>query len=111
MEFFSSGGIPFIIDNIKEKDFKKGNIRILVENKSYFPREVRGEPKTYPLRIYFRDKEYNASYTIGSKDRKSRSGILKIDSDLYMNELVIRSGSIIKMTHLGHDKYTIVKQR
>ncbi|MFC1732225.1 hypothetical protein ACFL6I_18105 [candidate division KSB1 bacterium] len=111
MESITSNGIPFIIDNITEKDFRKKQMRILVENKSHFPREVRGEPKTYQVKIYYRDKGYNSSYTIGSKDGKSRSGILKIDSLLYMNELRIRPGSIIKMTYMGNDKYSIVKQR
>jgi len=105
----TSTGIPFIIDNITEKDIKQKIIRILVENKSHFPRELRGEPKTYHLKIFFRNNEYEANYTIGSKDCKSRSGILKIDSNLYMNELKIRVGLAIRMTYLANNKYMIEK--
>ncbi len=85
-----------IIDNITFKDRQKGIIRILKKNKFLFPKEIRGEPKRYFLIFNYKWKKYSANYRIGSKDGKSRSGVLKLDRKLYKNICVKNSFLIQK---------------
>ncbi|MBK9320791.1 MAG: hypothetical protein IPM91_19710 [Bacteroidetes bacterium] len=95
------------IDNISEKDAQKCQIRIKVANKYIFPNEQPGNPKTYSLNFNHNNSEFTASYSIGSKDGKSRSGVLKFGHYEYTGLLNIKEGSDLKITKLSENKYTI----
>jgi hypothetical protein len=95
------------IDNISENDAQKCQIRIKVANKYIFPNEQPGNPKTYSLNFNHNNSEFTASYSIGSKDGKSRSGVLKFGYHEYTGLLKIKEGSDLKITKLSENKYTI----
>ncbi len=97
------------INNITDGDAKSKTIRITVDNKYLFPAEKIGNPSTYPLTFIFNDKSYIANYTIGSKDGKSRSGVLKLGDELYNNILKIKSGTNLKISKSIENKYFIEK--
>jgi hypothetical protein len=99
-----------IINNITDKDVTKGQIRITVANKPFFPEEIMGKPMTHPMTFIYEGGEYPASYKIGSKDGKSRSGVLKLTPDLYNGKLSIEPGVIWVITLLSEGVYSIRKQ-
>ena len=101
-----------IIDNITEKDVSSKQIRITVSNKELFPEEFLGKPITHNLlfSIYPESETYQVSYKIGSKDGKSRSGILKFPKDIYEEILKIKPNSILEISK-GENKYTIKKKK
>ncbi|HWB93324.1 MAG TPA: hypothetical protein VG605_15790 [Puia sp.] len=70
------------ITNITRKDYARKQIRILAHQKDLFPAERPGFPKTYDITIVWGDNPYNCTYTIGSKDGKFRSGILRLKGGL-----------------------------
>lgn len=96
------------IDNITEKDIEKHIIRILVTNKHFFPKEVPRNRKTYALRFKVDGKTIETKYIIGSKDGKSRSGILKLGYEVYQNTLKIQFGDRLEICKAG-DTYTVKK--
>lgn len=95
------------IDNISENDVQQCQIRIKVANKHIFPNEQPGNPKTYSLNFNHNNSEFTASYSIGSKDGKSRSGVLKFGYHEYTGLLKIKEGSDLKITKLSENNYTI----
>ena len=95
------------IDNITENDFVSKQIRITVDNKHLFPSERLGNPINHNLIFVFGNKEYAANYRIGSKDGKSRSGVLKLDKELYLDILKIKRGANLKICKIDSNKYTI----
>lgn len=103
----STGGI--YISNITAKDAKSKKIRITVDNKHLFPQERRGESNTYDLDFVVGDSEFKASYTIGSKDGRSRSGVLKLGNYVYQEVLKIQEGTMLKISKINGGKYMISK--
>lgn len=102
----STSGIIYI-DNISKSDFKSRNIRIKVENKHLFPAEKSGHPISYSLDFKVGNTDFNAKYTIGSKDGKSRSGILKLGDSIYQETLKIQIGVNLKISKSKDNKYII----
>ena len=102
----SSTGTVYI-DNITNSDKKSRNIRIKVENKYLFPPEKFGNPISYLLNFKVEKTEFIAEYKIGSKDGKSRSGILKLGDKVYQEILKIQTGTSLKITKSKDDKYII----
>lgn len=102
----SASGIVYI-DNITKSDFKGRNIRIKVENKHLFPAEKSGEPNSYSLDFIVGNVDFVAKYTIGSKDGKSRSGILKLGDKIYQEILKIQVGTSLKISKSKDNKYII----
>lgn len=102
----SVSGIIYI-DNISESDAKVRHIRIKVANKHLFPSEQPGKPKSYFLTFKHNNSEFSTEYTIGSKDGKSRSGVLELGDHLYTDILKIRAGTTLKISKNAENKYTI----
>ena len=95
------------IDNITNGDAKSRNIRITVDNKHLFPAEQLGNPMTYDLNFSLNNEEFVAKYRIGSKDGKSRSGVLKLGDKVYNEILKIKTGTNLKISKSGENKYSI----
>ena len=102
----STSGIVYI-DNISKSDVKSRNIRVKAENKHLFPAEKSGQPISYSLDFKVGNKNFIAKYTIGSKDGKSRSGILKLGDSIYQETLKIHVGINIKVSKSKDSKYII----
>tara|TARA_R110001606_G_scaffold366147_1_gene521181 strand:- start:1315 stop:2268 length:954 start_codon:yes stop_codon:yes gene_type:complete len=102
----SNSGIVYI-DNITKSDSKSRNIRIKSENKHLFPIEKLGNPISYSLEFKTGNTDFIANYTIGSKDGKSRSGVLKLGDNIYNNILKIREGTNLKISKSNENKYSI----
>ncbi|MFZ4741573.1 MAG: GIY-YIG nuclease family protein [Bacteroidales bacterium] len=98
-----------IINNISASDIKSKQIRITVENKYLFPDEIIGNRLTHNLFFAFNNQSFSSKYTIGSIDGKSRSGILKLDKELYLEKLKIQERTILKIYKIGNDDYKIEK--
>lgn len=97
-----------LITNITAKDAKAKKIRITVDNKPIFPSERIGHPQTYHLTFSLNDEVFeNITYTIGSRDMKSRSGILKLVDELYIHRLKIREGTTLIISKIGLHHYKI----
>jgi len=103
----SSSTGKIYIDNITKSDFKSRNIRIKVENKHLFPAEKIGNPISYSLDFLVGNIDFVAKYTIGSKDGKSRSGILKLGDIVYNNILKIGVGTNLKISKSKDNRYLI----
>lgn len=102
---FTSGVI--YIDNITESDIINVNIRIKVDNKHLFPAEKTGQPNSYSLEFRVENVDFVAKYTIGSKDGKSRSGILKLGNIIYQETLKLQVGTNLKIIKLKENKYIV----
>lgn len=86
----------FIVNNITDADINSRYLRILKDNKKYFPREIiLGQPESYDIQIICGEKVFSATYKIGSKDHKSRSGRIIFDKKIF-SELAIRSGEMLQ---------------
>ena len=103
----SSDSGMIYIDNISKSDAKNRNIRIKVSNKHLFPEEQLGNPITYSLDFSLGNSEFVAKYNIGSKDGKSRSGLLKLGNNVYNNILKINVGVNLKICKSKENKYSI----
>jgi len=106
----SSSEGTIYIDNITDSDVSARKIRIKVANKHLFPTERTGVPQTYELRFRVNDYDFQATYTIGSKDGKSRSGVLKLGDKIFQEILKIRPSSELKISKLMTELYTIEKK-
>jgi hypothetical protein len=95
-----------IVETITDKDCLSKKIRILADNKHIFPLEIIGTPLKHKIIFEYKNKEYNASYIIGSKDGKSRSGVLKLDTQLYQL-LNVSCGINLKIVKISNNKYSI----
>ncbi len=93
------------IENITDKDYSKKQVRIIVRNKFLFPDEIIGISKVYNLIIIIGSNEFQTTYRIGSKDGKSRSGVLKTDFDKWG----INFGSVLKVIKVKPFVYQIDK--
>ena len=102
----STSGIVYI-DNISKSDVKSRNIRIKVEKKHLFPAEKSGQPISYSLDFKLGNMDFVAKYTIGSKDGKSRSGVLKLGDSIYRDTLKIQVGANLKISKSEDNKYKI----
>lgn len=102
----STSGVVYI-DNVSKSDIKSRKIRISAANKHLFPAEKSGQPISYYLDFKTVDTDFIAKYTIGSKDGKSRSGVLKIDDKIYQDALKIQIGTNLKIIKLKYNKYII----
>lgn len=80
-----------------------------MDSKFLFRPERIGRTDKYPILVEFNNEVFEASYSIGSKDEKSRSGLLNLESNLYKNVLKINSSSKLKITKLDSNKYRIEK--
>ena len=98
-----------IITNITAKDAKAKKIRITANNKPLFPSERSGIVQKYDLTFSHNDEYYIANYTIGSKDRRNRSGIIKLGDELYLNKLNISEGTSLRIRKIDLHKYEINK--
>lgn len=98
-----------IINNITNSDVSKRQIRILAEDKRIFPQEKRGMTMKYDLKFIVGGNEFIAEYKIGSKDGKSRSGILKLGDDIYNYILRIREGTKLRISKINEQNYSINK--
>ncbi|MEX1013624.1 MAG: hypothetical protein WDZ80_00500 [Candidatus Paceibacterota bacterium] len=98
-----------IVNNISEKDASSNLIRIVTDNKFLFPSEKPGEPVVHDITVRINRKNYPATYTIGSHDKKERSGKLRIGADLYNNELKIKANSTLQISKANDDIYLIRK--
>jgi len=105
----SSASGTVYIDNITKNDFKSRNIRIKIENKHLFPAEKSGNPISYSLAFKVGTIDFIAKYAIGSKDGKSRSGILKLGDIIYQETLKIQVGTNLKISKSKENKYIIEK--
>lgn len=72
-----------IVSTITSIDIKKRQLRILKANKYLFPIEIIGNPKTYQLNLQFKGVIHTCCYCIGSKDGRSRSGLIKLTPKLF----------------------------
>lgn len=98
--------ISFKINNITDNDVRDNLIRILVENKPYFPREEDGQVKSYEIMVKIGSEIQRARYRV----EKQRSGSLRIGSDSYKYKLGIKAGDTLKITVLEKNKlYEIEK--
>jgi hypothetical protein len=95
------------IDNISKSDVKSRNIRIKVEKKHLFPTEKSRQPISCSLDFKSGNTDFIAKYTIGSKDGKSRSGVLKLGDSIYQETLKIRTGTSLKICKSKDNKYII----
>lgn len=102
----SATGIIYI-DNITKLDVVSRKIRVKVENKHLFPAEKSGNPISYSLDFKVGNIDFIANYGIGSKDGKSRSGILKLGDHIYNDILKITKGTNLKISKSKEDKYSI----
>lgn len=75
----------FTLNNITETDVKKKIIRILTAERKFFPPEIKGEHQTHAINIVFNGTSFSTTYKTGSRDGKSRSGILKNNFCSYLN--------------------------
>lgn len=82
-----------IIDNITDSDVNARKIRIKSNNKFIFPDEQVGKPSTYSLNFRIGSKNFVGEYKIGSKDGKSRSGILKVGNEIFDDIIKMRKGT------------------
>ncbi|MDG4946851.1 hypothetical protein NMK71_10525 [Weeksellaceae bacterium KMM 9713] len=97
------------IDNITSGDVSKNQLRIKKDNKYLFPKEKQGEPNTYYLPFKYGKSNFDATYKIGSKDGKSRSGILKLGADIYKNVIQIKAGTTLKVSITNKGYYILEK--
>ncbi len=105
-EGMSASGTIFI-DNITDSDWQTNKIRITVGNKHLFPSEKKGNPVSYSLNFRVGNADFIATYRIGSKDGKSRSGVLKLGEDLYHRVLKIQPRSRLKISKSRDCNYTV----
>jgi hypothetical protein len=106
-EFETSSKGTIYIDNITNSDVKSRKIRITAGNKHLFPSEKIGNPNSYSLDFKIGGKSFVAKYTIGSKDGKSRSGILKFGYDIYQETIKIQMGTNLKISKLIGREYIV----
>lgn len=106
-EFKTSSKGTIYIDNITKRDVKSRQIRITVGNKHLFPSEKIGNPISYYLDFKIGGKEVIAKYTIGSKDGKSRSGVLKFGDEIYQEIMKIQPETSLKVSKSMGNKYIV----
>ncbi len=95
-----------IVNNITESDVSSNQLRITIANKHLFPSEKVGQPQVYNISLVYKGKVFSCTYRIGSKDGKSRSGVLKLGSDL-VSSMKLRSSNIVTISALAAGQYEI----
>jgi hypothetical protein len=97
-----------LVHNITENDIDHNQLRITVANKFLFPAEKIGQPRVYKIILVFNGTPFTCTYRIGSLDGKSRSGVLKLGSQL--SELLKpRTSDNITISLVSTGKYEIAK--
>lgn len=94
----------FIIDNVTLKDIEKKTIRITKGGQHLFPEEILGQPETYRITLIFEGREYSGTHKTGSRDGKSRSGLLK--SPLF-NEMGSRLARTLELKRISPSNYSL----
>lgn len=84
-------------------------IRLLKNNKKYFPTEVVGLPKSYDLQILFNNEPLAVTYKIGSTDKKSRSGLLVFKKEDYFKLNIVAKVKIKLIILIKNKFYKIIK--
>lgn len=97
-----------IANNITESDISSNQLRITIANKHLFPSEKVGQPQVYNIKLVYNGNDFSCTYRIGSKDGKSRSGVLKLGSGL-VSSMRLRSTDLITISVLAAGKYEIRK--
>lgn len=97
----------FIIDNITDKDLQHKKLRIKTAGKFLFPDEISGEPQKFDLTIQFSEERYPCTYQIGSKDGKSRSGVLNLRNIFKKLDLRVTDNLMIEL--ISELNYSIKK--
>lgn len=100
--------MSIIVDNITNTDVSKKLLRIVKRNTFLFPEEIQGESKTYLLTFNYQSIQHDAKYTIGSRDGRQRSGVLRLGKGLY-EEIGINAGDKLKISFDKDDLYAIEK--
>ena len=98
-----------IVNNITASDVSSNQVRITVDNKHLFPSEKVGQPQVYNVTLVFNGGAYDCTYRIGSKDGKSRSGVLKLGSGL-VSIMNLHQGELITISAISTGKYEIKKK-
>ena len=94
------------ITNITRKDCEGKQIRILVHQKELFPPETPGFPETFNVTVIWRGDRYGCTYRIGSRDGKTRSGVLRLKDGL-AEMLGERVGKALILKRVGNNKYQL----
>jgi hypothetical protein len=95
----------FIINNITENDVISYKLRILVENKTYFPIPNDEISKTYDIRVKVGSKIYDRQY----RYNRNKSGRLNIGAELYRDKLRINAGDVLVVVVLEENSlYQII---
>lgn len=81
----------FIINNITKSDARSHKLRILTENKPYFPIPEDGIPQTYDIKIKVGPATYDRQY----RYIRNKSGRLYLRAELYRDILKIEPGDVL----------------
>lgn len=98
-----------VVNNITDADLAKNQLRITIDNKHLFPAERISEPKVYEVAMIYNGNLYSCSYRIGSKDGRSRSGVLRLGSYL-VSKMNFGENDVVTITQLSAGKYEIRKR-
>jgi hypothetical protein len=98
----------FIINNITENDTRTNNLRILVENKSYFPMPDDEIQQTYDIMVKVGSEIYDRQYIY----YRYKSGRLNIGAELFRDKLRINAGDILVVVVLEENSlYQVINLR
>lgn len=97
----------FIVSNITPTDIDTRIIRITAFNKYYLPGADNIEPQSYIVKIKVGLEIFDAKYRVWKK----RSGVLRIDSEVFKHKLGIEYGDILKITVLEVNKIYAIEKR
>lgn len=98
----------FIINNITERDVSSYKLRILKENKAYFPIPDDGISQTYDIQIKVDPATYDRQY----RYIENRSGRLYLRAELYRDILKIEPGDVLVVVVLEKNRlYQIINLR
>jgi hypothetical protein len=98
------------ITNITQKDVQRKQIRILAHQKELFPTERPGFPMAYAIKVSWKSRSYNCTYTIGSKDGRARSGVIRLKDGL-AEALGERVGKAVVLKRIGKNEYHLTINR
>ena len=95
----------FIINNITENDASSYKLRILVENKPYFPIPDDEIPQTYDIKVKVGSAIYDKRY----RYNRNESGRLNLGAELYRDVLRINADDILVVVVLEENSlYQII---
>ena len=98
----------FIINNISKNDESSHRLRILKEDKPYFPATVDGSSQTYDIKVKVGSVILDSRYRFN----RNRSGRLNLREELYKDILRINAGDILVIVVLEKNRlYQIINLR